>query len=103
MICSAAQQLCNDCCSCVKFLTAVDIAGNLSSLGSHMSFCLLLLLAAVGPPSKVDLAPAGSDLDVYISDPLTSKNTTMRDHFKLYYGILYWEHTEDTQVGNARY
>ncbi|XP_034550135.1 interleukin-10 receptor subunit beta isoform X2 [Notolabrus celidotus] len=55
--------------------------------------------ANVGPPSKVDLSPAGSDLDVLITDPLTSKNTSMREHLKeLYYNIQYWEQTEDTQV-----
>ncbi|XP_038575682.1 interferon alpha/beta receptor 1b-like isoform X1 [Micropterus salmoides] len=55
--------------------------------------------AAVGPPSKVDLSPAGSDLDVFISDPLTSTNSSMKEHLsKLYYHILYWERIVDTQA-----
>ncbi|XP_034429286.1 interleukin-10 receptor subunit beta isoform X2 [Hippoglossus hippoglossus] len=55
--------------------------------------------AAVGPPAKVNLAPAGSDLDVFIADPLTSINTSMREHLsKMYYHILYWEHSEDSKA-----
>ncbi|XP_070770328.1 interleukin-10 receptor subunit beta [Enoplosus armatus] len=55
--------------------------------------------AAVGPPTKVDLSPAVSDLDVFISDPLTSTNSSMKDHLsKLYYKILYWERSGDTEV-----
>ncbi|CAJ1078867.1 interleukin-10 receptor subunit beta isoform X2 [Xyrichtys novacula] len=55
--------------------------------------------ADVGPPSKVELSPAGSDLDVNITDPLTSNNTSMREHLSdLQYKILYWEHSEDAQV-----
>uniref|UniRef100_UPI0037E7C9C6 interleukin-10 receptor subunit beta n=1 Tax=Semicossyphus pulcher TaxID=241346 RepID=UPI0037E7C9C6 len=54
--------------------------------------------AAVGPPSKVDLSPAGSDLDVFISHPVSSTNTSMKEHLKdLYYRILYWEHSGDTE------
>ncbi|KAI3356620.1 hypothetical protein L3Q82_017832, partial [Scortum barcoo] len=55
--------------------------------------------AAVGPPSKVDLSPAGSDLDVFISDPLTSTNSSMKDNLpKLYYYIVYWERFGNTQA-----
>ncbi|KAM6978594.1 interferon alpha/beta receptor 1b-like isoform 2-T2 [Tautogolabrus adspersus] len=59
--------------------------------------------ADLGPPSKVDLGPAGGDLDVFISDPLTSTNTSMRPlQEDLYYHILYWEKSEDTQVLRTR-
>lgn len=62
----------------------------------------LLLPAAVGPPSKVDLAPAGSDLDVFISDPLTSTNSSMKEKLdQMYYLILYSERSGDTQVGDS--
>ncbi|KAM9850991.1 interferon alpha/beta receptor 1b-like [Aulostomus maculatus] len=55
--------------------------------------------AAVGPPTKVALAPAGSDLDVYISDPVTSTNSSMKEHLpKLYYRIQYWEHDENREL-----
>lgn len=56
----------------------------------------------MGPPTKVDLSPAGSDLDVVISDPLTSTNNSMKDNLpKLYYHILYWERSVNTQVENT--
>ncbi|KAA8578723.1 hypothetical protein FQN60_013989, partial [Etheostoma spectabile] len=55
--------------------------------------------AAVGPPSRVDLSPAGNGLDVIISDPLTSTNSSMKDNIQeLYYQILYWERSVDTQA-----
>ncbi|XP_029936773.1 interferon alpha/beta receptor 1b-like isoform X2 [Myripristis murdjan] len=55
--------------------------------------------AALGPPSKVVLAPAGNHLDVTISDPLTSANTSMRENIhQMYYRIVYWEHSTDTQA-----
>ncbi|XP_060944057.1 interferon alpha/beta receptor 1b-like [Limanda limanda] len=54
--------------------------------------------AALGPPAKVDLAPAGSDLDVFISEPLTSINTSMKELSKMYYHILYWDHPEDSKA-----
>ncbi|XP_044073812.1 interleukin-10 receptor subunit beta [Siniperca chuatsi] len=55
--------------------------------------------AAVGPPTKVDLSPAGSDLDVFISDPLTTTNSSMKNLLpKLYYHILYWERSVDAQA-----
>ncbi|KAM4609095.1 interferon alpha/beta receptor 1a-like isoform 2-T2 [Polymixia lowei] len=54
--------------------------------------------AALGPPSKVDLAPAGSTLDVSISDPLTSTNGSMKDTIPaMYYHIIYWERSVDPQ------
>lgn len=55
--------------------------------------------AAVGPPAKVNLTPAGSDLDVFITDPLTSANTPMTEILsKMYYHILYWERSADSKV-----
>ncbi|XP_031145549.1 interferon alpha/beta receptor 1b-like isoform X2 [Sander lucioperca] len=55
--------------------------------------------AAVGPPSRVDLSPAGSGLDIIISDPLTSTNSSMKDHIPdLNYHILYWERSVDPQA-----
>ncbi|XP_022609662.1 interferon alpha/beta receptor 1b-like [Seriola dumerili] len=59
--------------------------------------------AAVGPPANVDLAPAGSDLDVSISDPLTSTNSSMKDLLPyMYYNILYWERSAETQIQTLR-
>lgn len=59
-------------------------------------------LAALGPPSNVTLAPAGSDLDVVVTDPLTSNNTSMREHVpNLYYHVQYWERQADGQVGSS--
>ncbi|KAK2839394.1 hypothetical protein Q5P01_013134 [Channa striata] len=55
--------------------------------------------AVLGPPTKVHLAPAGNDLDIFISDPLTSTNKSMKDKMsELYYYILYWEKSADTQI-----
>ncbi|XP_071402960.1 interleukin-10 receptor subunit beta [Centroberyx affinis] len=59
--------------------------------------------AALGPPSKVDLAPAGSLLDVSISDPLTSTNGSMKEMLKkMYYRIIYWERSVDAQGLRAK-
>ncbi|XP_023154691.2 interleukin-10 receptor subunit beta [Amphiprion ocellaris] len=59
--------------------------------------------AAVGAPTKVNLVPAGSDLDVFISDPLTSTNSSMKEHLpKLYYHILYWERSVDRQTSTTQ-
>lgn len=56
--------------------------------------------ANVGPPTSVSLAPAGSDLDVLIADPLTSTNVSMRERAKdLFYSIVYWERFAETEVG----
>uniref|UniRef100_A0A3B4ESI5 Interferon alpha/beta receptor 1b-like n=1 Tax=Pundamilia nyererei TaxID=303518 RepID=A0A3B4ESI5_9CICH len=59
--------------------------------------------AALGPPSNVTLAPAGSDLDVVVTDPLTSNNTSMREHVpNLYYHVQYWERQADGQAKRLR-
>lgn len=51
--------------------------------------------AAIGPPSKVRLAAAISTLDIFITDPLTSSNTSMKDVINdLKFQILYWEEPE---------
>lgn len=58
------------------------------------------LSAVLGPPSQVAVSPAGSVLDVFISDPLTSSNSSMRDITPdLYYRIIYWEGPAHLQVG----
>ncbi|XP_054470843.1 interferon alpha/beta receptor 1b-like isoform X2 [Anoplopoma fimbria] len=55
--------------------------------------------ANLGPPTKVDLSPAGSDLDIFISDPLTNNNISMKESLpNIYYHILYWECSVDTQA-----
>ncbi|XP_041856718.1 interferon alpha/beta receptor 1b-like [Melanotaenia boesemani] len=55
--------------------------------------------ARVGPPSKVELTPDESAFQVSISDPLTSINTSMREHLPdLYYHILYWERSVEGQA-----
>ncbi|XP_024142833.1 interleukin-10 receptor subunit beta [Oryzias melastigma] len=55
--------------------------------------------AGIGPPSSVNLAPAGSNLEVVIVDPLTSANSSMREYIKdLKYNILYWEQDGDEQA-----
>ncbi|NP_001268309.1 cytokine receptor family member b5 precursor [Oncorhynchus mykiss] len=52
--------------------------------------------AALGPPSRVELAPVGNLLDVTISDPLTSTQGSMKEHvLSLYYHILYWNLSDD--------
>ncbi|KAM4731517.1 interferon alpha/beta receptor 1b-like [Anableps anableps] len=55
--------------------------------------------AAIGPPSKVRLGTDGSSLDIFITDPQTSSNSSMKDHLhNLYYRIVYWEQPEDGKV-----
>ncbi|KAG7239127.1 hypothetical protein INR49_030007 [Caranx melampygus] len=55
--------------------------------------------ADVGPPTNVSLAPAGSALDVLITDPLTSTNVSMREQAKdLIYNIVYWERFAETET-----
>ncbi|XP_061698323.1 interleukin-10 receptor subunit beta isoform X3 [Syngnathoides biaculeatus] len=55
--------------------------------------------AAVGPPSKVKLAPTENNLDVCISPPLASSKNSMKNVLtKLYYYIAYWEHSVEKQV-----
>ncbi|MEQ2203331.1 hypothetical protein XENOCAPTIV_028682 [Xenoophorus captivus] len=51
--------------------------------------------AAIGPPSKVRLSAAVAALDIVITDPQTSSNSSMREHLKLSFQILYWEQSED--------
>ncbi|KAM8858185.1 interferon alpha/beta receptor 1a-like [Synchiropus picturatus] len=54
--------------------------------------------ARLGPPSRVQLSPAGADLEVEITDPLTSSNTSMREMCSsLRYLLLYWEHGATAQ------
>ncbi|KAJ0000839.1 hypothetical protein NQD34_005859 [Periophthalmus magnuspinnatus] len=48
--------------------------------------------AAVGPPTIVSVSPAGSDLEVSISEPQTNNNTSMKEKISsLYYRYTYWE------------
>ncbi|XP_010904274.2 interferon alpha/beta receptor 1b isoform X1 [Esox lucius] len=53
--------------------------------------------AVLGPPSRVELAPAGNLLDVCISPPLTSTQGSMSDLLALYYRIEYWSQWDDPQ------
>ncbi|XP_076011294.1 interferon alpha/beta receptor 1b-like isoform X2 [Genypterus blacodes] len=56
--------------------------------------------AVIGPPSRVDLVPVGSHLDINIADPMTSSNTSMRDEGlrpDIYYSIYFWERDTDQQ------
>lgn len=49
--------------------------------------------AAVGPPIRVLVSPAGNVLEVSISAPQTVTSTSMKEKIhSLYYRILYWEH-----------
>ncbi|XP_017297557.1 interleukin-10 receptor subunit beta [Kryptolebias marmoratus] len=55
--------------------------------------------AEIGPPSKVELAAAGSALDVSITDPLSSSNTSMKEHLPdLFFHIHYWERSDEKKV-----
>ncbi|XP_035988550.1 interleukin-10 receptor subunit beta isoform X1 [Fundulus heteroclitus] len=55
--------------------------------------------AAIGPPSKVRLGVAGSSLDVFISDPQSSSNSSMREMISdLYFQVRYWEQRADGEV-----
>ncbi|XP_071340719.1 interleukin-10 receptor subunit beta [Trachinotus anak] len=59
--------------------------------------------AALGPPAHVDLAPAGSDLDVFISDPLTSTDGSLKDLLgDVYYHIMYWERSTVPQTSRTQ-
>ncbi|KAJ8282235.1 hypothetical protein COCON_G00047540 [Conger conger] len=52
--------------------------------------------AHLGPPSKVVVIPGIRLLEVQISDPLTSKNTSMKETYpELYYLIMYWKDTQN--------
>uniref|UniRef100_A0A8C6TFN7 Interferon/interleukin receptor domain-containing protein n=1 Tax=Neogobius melanostomus TaxID=47308 RepID=A0A8C6TFN7_9GOBI len=45
-----------------------------------------------GTPTRVLVSHAGNDLEVSISEPQTSNNTSMKDKISsLYYRFLYWE------------
>lgn len=73
---------------------------NAPSSCSGCDTCSFFLSAALGPPSQVAVSPAGSVLDISISDPLTSSNSSMRDITPdLYYRIIYWEGPAHLQVG----
>lgn len=62
----------------------------------------VIFKAAVGPPSKVNIITVGSDLEVYISDPVTIQNTSMKEKISsLYFHIVYWERTADPQVSST--
>ncbi|XP_043987605.1 interleukin-10 receptor subunit beta isoform X1 [Gambusia affinis] len=51
--------------------------------------------AAIGPPSKVRLGVSGSTLDIFITDPQNSSNSSMKEQLhKLTYDIVYWEQPE---------
>uniref|UniRef100_A0A3Q2R3L9 Fibronectin type-III domain-containing protein n=1 Tax=Fundulus heteroclitus TaxID=8078 RepID=A0A3Q2R3L9_FUNHE len=55
--------------------------------------------AAIGPPSKVRLGVAGSSLDVFISDPQSSSNSSMREMISdLYFQVRYWEQRADGET-----
>ncbi|XP_018598786.2 interferon alpha/beta receptor 1b-like isoform X1 [Scleropages formosus] len=50
--------------------------------------------ANLGPPSNVEVTPANNGLTVNISDPLTSKHTSMKDYLAyMYYSVQYWKHS----------
>ncbi|CAL8378064.1 interferon alpha/beta receptor 1b [Gadus morhua] len=63
--------------------------------------------AALGPPSRVDLAPAGALLNMMIWDPRSSTNGSMKELYpRMYYRVVYWEHSDtrspDTVVVDTR-
>ncbi|KAK6309548.1 hypothetical protein J4Q44_G00194290 [Coregonus suidteri] len=100
-------------------------AGGLHSHWVYKDFCPHID-ASLGPPSRVELAPVGepagsehlwppdqhqgsmkapvgNQLDVNISDPLTSTQGSMEDHIpSLYYHILYWSRSDDPQGLNPK-
>uniref|UniRef100_A0A3B5M7R7 Fibronectin type-III domain-containing protein n=1 Tax=Xiphophorus couchianus TaxID=32473 RepID=A0A3B5M7R7_9TELE len=52
--------------------------------------------AVLGPPSEVRLGVSGRTLDIFITDPQNSSNSSMKEHLnKLSYDIVYWEQPED--------
>ncbi|KAM8855732.1 interferon alpha/beta receptor 1a-like isoform 2-T2 [Spinachia spinachia] len=74
-----------------------NVNGNVSAW-VHKEFCPDKD-ADLGPPNKVDLTPAGSTLDIFISDPVTSTNNSMKEnHPELYYHIVYWERLAGQQA-----
>ncbi|XP_072556601.1 uncharacterized protein [Paramormyrops kingsleyae] len=51
--------------------------------------------AALGPPSRVELAVESSVLTVMIYDPMTSRNASMKDDvYGLYFSIQYWKDSD---------
>ncbi|KAG9329705.1 hypothetical protein JZ751_030022, partial [Albula glossodonta] len=51
--------------------------------------------AHLGPPSRVEVISGPELLEVRVSDPLTSRNTSMKDFYPdLYYLIQYWKHAQ---------
>ncbi|XP_028993099.1 interferon alpha/beta receptor 1a-like [Betta splendens] len=55
--------------------------------------------AALGPPVKVNLALDESNIEISISEPVTSANTPMRNIVPtLRYNVIYWERSADTQT-----
>lgn len=58
--------------------------------------------AAVGPPTRVLVSPVGSDLQVSISEPQTSNNTSMKEKIpSLFYWFTYWEHHANDKRSQA--
>uniref|UniRef100_A0A8C6TJ87 Interferon/interleukin receptor domain-containing protein n=1 Tax=Neogobius melanostomus TaxID=47308 RepID=A0A8C6TJ87_9GOBI len=52
-----------------------------------------------GTPTRVLVSHAGNDLEVSISEPQTSNNTSMKDKISsLYYRFLYWEQHTNHKV-----
>ncbi|KAM9342967.1 interferon alpha/beta receptor 1a-like isoform 2-T2 [Pholidichthys leucotaenia] len=57
--------------------------------------------AALGPPHSVRLSPVGSSLDVFIEDPRTSNNSSMRELIRdIHYHIQYWEQGQSGSVSS---
>ncbi|XP_064167610.1 interferon alpha/beta receptor 1a-like [Anguilla rostrata] len=55
----------------------------------------------LGPPSKVEVVPGNGLLRVWISDPLTSNNKSMRELSpSLYFFIQYWKQTKNVVEGS---
>ncbi|KAG5833748.1 hypothetical protein ANANG_G00279170 [Anguilla anguilla] len=56
----------------------------------------------LGPPSKVEVVPGNGLLRVWISDPLTSNNKSMRETLlpSLYFFIQYWKQTKNGVEGS---
>ncbi|XP_051564099.1 interferon alpha/beta receptor 1a-like [Myxocyprinus asiaticus] len=54
--------------------------------------------ADLGPPSSVKLNSVKEDLEIIISDPLSSKNQSMNELVqKMYYLIQYWKKSDSSQ------
>ncbi|XP_051565789.1 interleukin-10 receptor subunit beta isoform X2 [Myxocyprinus asiaticus] len=58
--------------------------------------------AALGPPSSVKLNSVKEDLEIIISDPLSSTNQSMKElSQKMYYLIQYWKKSDSSQETKA--